>query len=236
MSMEDILKILVDSRRQTSSPQGAADPMTDLIGSLLSGTATAQGMRPQGGGSHAPIPPQGWMAPDGGSQTAGLGDLMGILETFMGTQGGQVGSRQGDPIMDLLQPFVNQLAKKMNLSPAVATIIVSFLVHKLLAHHPTSQRDSNTFDLDVLLGQMGSGHVDPGLLRSSGMVRELSRKTGLDEQTTEESLQLALGLVGRTVSGMAGKSSQPRVTTASPSKGKAVGKGFRSSGMKRGGK
>jgi hypothetical protein len=233
MSMEDILKILADSRQQSNSRQSTTDPMTDLIGGLLTGTTGAQGMRLQGGGSHAPLPPQGWTAPGSGSQTAGLGEMMGMLETLMGTQGGQVGAPQGGPIMVLLQPFVNQLAGKMNLSPAVATIIVSFLVHKLLAHHPTSQRDSNSFDLDVLLGQMNSGKVDPGLLRSSGMVRELSRKTGLDEQTTEESLQLALGLVGRTVSGMAGKSSKPGAT-ASLSKGKAVGKGLKSSGLKRG--
>jgi hypothetical protein len=135
--------------------------------------------------------------------------------------------------MVLLQPYVNQLAKKMNLSPEIAMITVSFLIHKLLAHHPTSQRDSNSFDLDEMLGQMSSGNVDPGLLRSSSMVRELSRKTGLDEQTTEKSLQLALGLVGKTVSSMANKSSKPKAT-ASTSKGKALGKGLKASGLKRG--
>ena len=36
MSMEDILKALVDSRQQESSTQGA-DQMTDLIGGLLGG-------------------------------------------------------------------------------------------------------------------------------------------------------------------------------------------------------
>jgi len=233
MSMEDILKVLVDSRQQTNPRQGAADPMTDLIGNLLGGTAPTQGMRLQGGGSHAPIPPQGWTPQGGGSQPAGLSDMMGMLETIMGNQSGQAGMPQGDPVMVLLQPFVNQLAKKMNLSPAIATIIVSFLVHKLLAHYPTSQRDSNTFNLDELLGQMSSGNVNPGLLRSSGMVRELSRKTGLDEQTTEESLQLALGLVGKTVSSMANKSSKPKAT-ASASKRKALGKGLKASGLKRG--
>lgn len=106
--------------------------------------------------------------------------------------------------MALLTPFVGPLAKKVNIPTETAMVIVSFVVHKLLAHHPTSGRDSNSFDLDEMLKQLNTGRVDSGLLQSSGMVKELSRKTGLDEATTEQSLQLALSLVGKTVGGMSG--------------------------------
>jgi hypothetical protein len=146
--------------------------------------------------------------------------------------GGQSGTPASDPIMMLLQPFVKQLANKMDISPEIAMVVISFVVHKLLAHHPSSGRDSNSFNLDDLLGQMAQGKVDPSLLRSSGMVSELSKKTGLDEATAEQSLQLALGLVGKTVSNMANKSSKP---SSLGSTGKVMGAGTKSSsGPKKG--
>lgn len=191
MSLEDILKVLVDSRQQPASSQGA-DPMANLIGSLLSGG------RPQG------------MPQSGGSQPSGLGDMMGMLETVMGSQSGPSNMGTGDPIMALLQPFVKQLANKMDISPEIAMVVISFVVHKLLSHHPTSKRDSNSFNLDDMLQQMGTGQVDSGLLRSSSMVAELSKKTGLDEGTTEKSLQLALGLLGNIVN----KTGKPSVPTS----------------------
>ena len=80
--------------------------------------------------------------------------MMGLLEMVMGGQGG---STANDPIMGLLKPFVAPLAKKANISPEIAMIVVSFVAHKLLAHHPTSGRDSNTFDLDDMLQTNGFG-------------------------------------------------------------------------------
>lgn len=173
MSMEDILKVLVDSRQQGSSTQ-AADPMASLVGSLLGGTP--QGGQPQGG------------------QPSGLGELMGVLESVM-SSGGQ--GAANDPIMALLTPFITPLAKKANISPEIAMIVVSFVAHKLLAHHPTSGRDSNSFNLDELFGQMADGQINSNLLQSSGMVRELSQKTGLDEATAAKSLDLAFVMVGK---------------------------------------
>jgi hypothetical protein len=225
--MEDILKALVDSRQQggTSQPQQGADPMASLIGGLLGGVQQQTGNSQQGAdmanliggllggnqsqsqsGGHAPTPPSGYAPqqfssqPQGGAQSgAGLGDLMGLLEGFMGGQG-QGSTSQNDPIMALLQPFIAPLAKKANISPAIAAVVVSFLVHKLLAHHPTSGRDSNSFNLDEMLGQMSAGKVDTSLLHNSGMVRELSQKTGMNEQATEAALQAAIPLIGNTVS------------------------------------
>ena len=230
MSMEDILKILVDSRQKPTSQQ-ASDPMTDLIGSLLGGIAQTQGTQSQGFGNLIPQSSQGLSQQTGGGQQPGLSNMMGLLEMFMNGQGQGGSSVDGmnDPIMSLLTPFIAPLAKKANIPPEIAAIVISFVVHKLLAHHPTSGRDSNTFDLDDVLQQMGQGDVSSSLIRSSGMVRELSSRTGLDEATTEKSLQLALGLVGKTIGTMADKKSNP----GAASKGKALGKGQKSAGLKR---
>lgn len=184
MSMEDILKVLVNSRQQGSSVgQPSSDPMTDLIGGLL-------GQQ---------------QAPSASPQQSGLGDMMGLLEMFMG--GGQSGSMgmtnqsmtMNSPIMALLQPFVVQLAKKMKIPPEIAMIVVSFVAHKLLAHHPTSGRDSNTFDLDDLLGQMNSGKINPNTLYDSGMVNEISRMTGMNEAQAAKTLITTLSMFGKQI-------------------------------------
>jgi hypothetical protein len=217
MSMEDILKVLVNSRQQGGSPQQAADPMADLIGSLLGGQAPAQ--------SQAPM-----------NQNAGGADLsgmMGLLETFMG--GAQnTSSSNNSPIMALISPFVPALAKKANVSPEIAMVVISFVVHKLLAHHPTSGRDSNSFNFEDMLGQMSSGKVDTSLLRQSGMVNELSRKTGLDDAATEQVLQLAFATVGKTVGGMVSKSGSSKPASAGSTPKKSGGRTLGNTGAKRG--
>ena len=134
--------------------------------------------------------------------SGGLSDMMGLLE---GVMGGQSGSTTNDPIMALLSPYIAPLAKKANISPQIATIVISFVVHQLLAHHPTSGRDSTSFNLDDMLQQMGSGKIDPGLLQNSGMVKEIAAKTGLDEATAQKSLEVAFSLVGKGVSSFINK-------------------------------
>jgi hypothetical protein len=191
--MEDILKVLVDSRQpgSASRPAAGSDPMTDLIGSLLGGGQAQAPSAPSGGGS------------------AGLGDFMGLLETFLGSGRSAQNASPApgmtyDPIMVLLQPFVNKLAQKVNISPEIAMLVVTFVVHKLLAHHPTSGRDSTQFDLDDMLQQMASGQISQQTLQSSGMVNELARTTGLDHDTAARSLDATLGLLGGQVKGTAG--------------------------------
>lgn len=199
MSMEDILKVLVNSRQPNSqSQQQNVDPMTELLGSLLGSgqPSTSTQSRQQ--------------------QTGGLGDLMSLLEIFMGgNQGQQTNSMNqmgmNNPIMLLLQPFVDKLAKKMNISPQIAMVVVSFVVYKLLAHHPTSGRDSNSFDLDDLLTQMSKGKIDPNILQTSGMINELSRSTGLDQTTAAKSLETAFGMFGKPV-----KAGMKSTTSTSP--------------------
>lgn len=219
MSMEDILKMLVNSRQQGNSP-AAADPMADLIGGLLGGGQSQGGVNLSDGvdmgdvaglvggltgGAHRP---QG----AGQSQAGGLSGMMGMLESVMGGQG----AGQNDPIMMMLQPFVAPLAKKANISPEIAMSVVSFVAHKLLAHHPSSGRDSNTFNLEELLQQAGSGKIDSNLLNNSGMVSELSKRTGLDKATAEKSLQFGFSMVGKSAASLLKKSavnspSKPKV-------------------------
>jgi hypothetical protein len=207
MSMEDILKALVDSRQQGSSAQGAADPMANLIGGLLGGGQTQSGGQQAGGdlvGGIASL--LGSVMGSGQSQPqaqttgaqqsgGGLSDMMGMLESVMG--GGQGGMTANDPIMALLNPFVAPLAKKANIPPEIAIIVVSFVAHQLLAHHPSSGRDSSSFNLENMLQQIGSGNIDSSLLHNSGMVKEIAAKTGLDEATAEKSLNVAFSLVGK---------------------------------------
>jgi hypothetical protein len=194
--MDDILKILVDSRQQTGAdtPTASQDPMADLIGRLL-------------GGGHSQ-----------GGQGPSLGDFMRLLEKFLGS-GRQApstdpspgtstdpnpGTSTSDPIMDLLQPLVNKIAKKVHISPEIATMVVGFVLHKLLAHYPTSGRDSTQFNLDDMLQQMSSGSIDPQTLQSSGLVNELARTTGLDHETAARSLDATFGALGAHVQGSAG--------------------------------
>ncbi len=211
MSMEDILKVLVDSRKQGSPAGQSADPMTDLIGGLL-------------GGGQPQMP--------GAGQQGGLGNMMGMLEMFMG--GNQPGSMSqsmagGNPLMMLLQPFVAKLAKKLNIPPEIAMVVVSLVAHKLLAHHPTSGRDSNTFDLDDMLTQMGSGKVNPNILYQSGMINELTRRTGMNEADAEKALNTTLSMFGKNI----GSGMKPARTSRS-SGAALAGRSLRSTGIKGG--
>ena len=236
MSMEDILKTLVNSRQQGNSAQDA-DPMASLVGSLLGGGQSQGGVNLSDGLDAGDVAglvgsflgaQQAQSAPSQ-PQAQGLGGMMGVLESIMG--GGQ---QANDPIMKMLQPFIEPLAKKVNISPAIATIIVSFVAHKLLAHHPTSGRDSNTFDLDEMLGQLGAGKVDSSLLHNSGMVKEISNRTGLDEATAERSLDAAFTLVGNRV-GLGNASPKPKMPTGQQPKtsGGKVGMNSRAKSIKK---
>lgn len=229
MSMEDILKALVNSRQQGTA-QNTADPMTDLIGGLLGGQSQGGVNLSDGvdagdvagllGGFLNASQQQSQGANPQPSQAAGVSGMMGMLEAVMG--GGQGGSQSAvnDPIMLLLQPFIEPLAKKAKISPELAMIVVSFVAHKLLAHHPASGRDSNSFNFEEVFDQMGSGKIDSSILENSGMIRELSKKTGLDEATAAKSLDMAFAMVGKGASNLIDKNAKK--PTAKPSAAGAV--------------
>jgi hypothetical protein len=234
MSMEDILKVLVNSRQQGGSSNSSdnQNPMGALVGSLLGGLQSPQGVSGNQDlmGSLVGSLLGGGQPQTGGNQqpASGLGNMMGLLETVMGGAGS---AGANDPIMGLLQPYIAPLAKKANISPEIAMVVVSFVVHKLLAHHPTSGRDSTSFNFEDMFQQMSSGKIDQNMLRSSGMVKELATKTGLDEATATKSLELGFSLVGKSAAGLMNKSaskkpSAPAKTVAktAPTGGKVVTK------------
>ncbi len=197
MSMDDILKILVDSRKQQPSASQGADPMTELLGGLLGG-----GSAPSGGSasqSNGMTEALGNLlgGQSSGGQQSGLGGMMSLLEMFTGAGGQGQSALTGNPLGGLLQPLVKPLAEKLNISPEIAAVVISFVLQKLLAHHPTSGRDSTQFNIDDLFGQLGSGKLDPTTLKNSGMVDELASVTGMDRAQARKSLNTAFAMVGR---------------------------------------
>ena len=156
--------------------------------------------------------------------------MMGMLEMVMG--GNQTGSTKqaaagSDPLMMMLQPFVAQLAKKINIPPEIAMVVVSLVAHKLLSHHPTSGRDSNSFDLDDMLGQMNSGNINSDVLNQSGMIREVSQRTGMSQADSEKALSTALTMFGSQLGGGV-------VKTANTSGAASAGKSLKSVGVRAG--
>ena len=263
MSMDDILKVLVESRKQ-GQPSQQSDPMSDLIGGLLGGGGASGGGQadamagmlgnllgggqPQSGGTSQQSDAMtdmlgsllgggggqsqtgggqadamagmlgsllgGGQSQTGGQQQSGLGGMMSLLEMFTGA-GGQSGLGQSsmmgsNHLMGLMQPLVEPLAKKLKIPPELAMVVISFVLQKLLAHHPTSGRDSTQFNIDDMFSQLGSGKLDPNMIRNSGMVDELSRVTGMDQATASKTLNTAFTMVGQRALQAAGQ------TTAKP--------------------
>jgi hypothetical protein len=254
--MDDILKLLVESRQQGQSPRPSqgSDPMTDLIGGLLGGGSggnqgdamsgilgsllgggqpagsnqqqdplssvlgglmgggqTQAGNQPQGGAGGAL---GGLLGGTPGGSQSGLGGIMSLLEMMTGggqqSGYGQSALTSSNPIMGLVQPFIKPLADKLKISPELAMIVVSFVLQKLLAHHPTSGRDSTQFNLDQMLSQLNSGKLDPNMIKTSGMVEELSRATGMNQAMATKSLNTAFTMVGKRALKAAGTSAPSR--------------------------
>ncbi|HET6847036.1 MAG TPA: hypothetical protein VFH29_09390, partial [Anaerolineales bacterium] len=131
MAMEDILNALMQSaspQQQNQQAGGGADAMSQALGGLLGGSQ-------QGGGSDALSQVLGGLL--GGSQQGGgspASQILGGLEQIIGGASGTAApaANSGDPLMVLLQPLVNKVAAKVNISPAIATIIVSIALKYLL--------------------------------------------------------------------------------------------------------
>jgi hypothetical protein len=153
-----------------------------------------------------------------GRQTGDMANIFGVLESVMGgmqsgqgTPGTTGAAGVGDPLMQLLQPLVGKLAKKVGISPEIAMIVVAFVVQRLLASHPqvstgTTGR-SQALDLNQLFQMMGSRQgVGQDYLHSTGMVKDLAKTSGLDQATAAQSLNAVFGLLGGQVKKMQGSS------------------------------
>lgn len=210
MSMEDILKALMQSATtQQQQPQqqsgGGSDDMAQMLGGLLGGSQ--QG----GGGGDALSQVLGGLL--GGGQQGGAApasQVLGGLEQIIGMQSGASATpSSGDPLMTLLQPLVNQVAAKINISPAIATIIVSIALKYLLKSHPSTP-DQSPLNLGSVMQTLASGgRLSESTVRTSGMLSEVVRTTGMDEQQALTSINTTFGVLGssltRTTSVQGGK-------------------------------
>ena len=100
MSMQDILRTLMESSQQggAAKPAAGKDAMSELLGGLMGGQPA-------------------------GRQTGDMANIFGVLESVMGggmqsgqgTPGTTGTTGMGDPLMQMLQPLVSPLAKKVGI-------------------------------------------------------------------------------------------------------------------------
>ncbi|MGC1377805.1 MAG: hypothetical protein WA821_16350 [Anaerolineales bacterium] len=196
----DLLGALTgDQGNSSGQPSAGQDPLSSLLGGLLGGQS--------GGGQGGMSQALGGLL--GGGQSNRLGNVLGVLEGVMNAnapasvagqslqanQGGNVAAN--DPTMQMLTPVVDGLAAKMNISPQIAMLVVTFVVHQLLSSHPASGRTS-MIDPGALQQQVNSGQgVSHAYLQSSGLVNQLVQQTGLDPQTATKSLKTVFDMLGQ---------------------------------------
>jgi hypothetical protein len=177
MSMEDILKALMQTASAQQQPQqqsgGGADAMSQVLGGLLGGSQ-------QGAGAPA-------------------SQVLGGLEQLIGRQTAATPAAPpstNDPLMVLIQPLVNKVAAKVGISPAIATIIVSIVFKYLLKSHPSTPDESPLNLGNVMQTLASGGRLSESTLQTSGMVNEVVRVTGMDERQAVASLNTTFGVIG----------------------------------------
>jgi hypothetical protein len=206
MSMENLMKALMQSAEQSQQPQvpqqqaGGGDVLSEVLGGLMGG---AQQSAPQQGGGDMLSGLLGGLL--GGGQRGNSGDqMLGALEQIIGGRPGQgqtLGVSQGamnmganDPVMMMVQPIVNQLAAKAKIPPQIATVVVSIAVHYLLSSHPSTSTKA-PMNLGSFMQELSSGNVSPDTLHNTGMVKDVMQATGLDQQKAQSSLSTMFGML-----------------------------------------
>jgi len=189
MAMEDLMKALMQGASAAAQQPGAADALSQVVGGLMGGQ--------QGGGAAA-------------------GQMLGALEQIIGGQpgSGQLSPNQGaamnmgsmnmnDPVMMLLQPVVNQLAAKANISPQIAMVVASIAVHYLLSSHPASG-GGGPLNLGSVMQEISSGKMSASTLHDSGMVNDVMQATGLSKPEAVKTLNATFGALGAHAKGTVG--------------------------------
>jgi hypothetical protein len=186
----------------------AASPVGDLIGALLGGQSPAQPASTPKPTSKPKPKPSSKPKPKPSSQDQGgldmgslLGGLLGggsggasntssggldigsLLGGLLG--GGQSSAAASTSSNSPLAPIIDALAKKLGISPQIASVVVSLVLSKMAAGQTGSRGVG--INLDELAGNMGA---------STGMVEELVQQTGLDHETASRSLTTALNMMG----------------------------------------
>jgi hypothetical protein len=142
----------------------------------------------------------GGAAQPAASEAGGFGDLLG------GIMGGGSSTMASDPF---LAPIVNGLAEKLGLPPQIVQAVVAFVMGKLLGNRlqpglaelqaagPSRKARQRATTVEDIRQKMNRRQrVTKKELRSSGLVTELSKQTGLDRATAEASLQEVLDELG----------------------------------------
>jgi len=232
MSIEDLLQAILSgaaSQKPTTGPgRPQGDPLAEMLQRILGGA--------------------------GGQQPSGMQGTSGGLEDVLGGILGQ-GPTQTSPF---LAPIVEKLAKQLNLPPAIAQMIVTFALSKILPSliasvttkpaarpgriAPGTQpvqplpQPQGGLDLDDLLGQIQtSGVVDSNYLDSTGMAQELALRAGVDTQTATLGLQEVFKLLGGALTNWQQTqkpSRHARAKTAKASKTAKTGKTTKASSSK----
>ena len=219
MSMEDIMKALMQSSTGTQQQSGGAgaDMLSQAIGGALGSTQTGGG----GGGLGGLL---GSLLGGGQQQQSNTPatQLLGGLEQIIGGTPGsdQLGKDQGSanldsnsPLMLLLQPVVNQLAAKAGISPQIATIVTSIALHYLLQSHPSTP-GASPLNLNSVMQTLASGgQVSPSTLQQSGMLNDVMQATGLNQQQATRSINQTFSVLGSQVAGVKGTATFKRTTT-----------------------
>lgn len=153
-----------------------------------------------GGGAQQQMPEQdtsglgglaallGGGAPTQQASTGGMGGLSSLLGAVAGAQ-----SNASSP----LAPILGALVQKLGLPPAIANIVVSFVLSKLFSGQRGMSADKLGYDRPDLLNRMISTKgVNQTYMRSTGMVRELSQISGMDMATSARSLSTVMNMLG----------------------------------------
>ncbi len=216
MSMEDIMKALMQTSGGAAQQPSAGGAGADLLSQAIGGALGSSG----GGGGLGGLL-SGLLG--GGQQQAGQPAtqmLSGLEQIIGGTPGsgqlpmnqGSLGMSANNPLMTLLQPVVNQLAAKAGISPAVATIVTSIALHYLLQSHPSTPGESPLNLNSVMQTLASGGQVSPNTLQKSGMVNDVMQATGLKQQQAVRSINQTFSVLGSQVAGVKGTASFKRTT------------------------
>lgn len=170
MNMDDLMKALNQAGGEQGAKSGQASGGQPDLGSLLGGLM-------------------------GGGGQQGGDPLMGLLGGLMGG-GSAAGGMGGSPFDALAGP----LAEKLGISPQIASTVVMFLANALLAGKAGSRSgavDSNAAaDLGNAVKMVNSGQLNTEALQGNQLVQDLSKQTGLDQETAARSIGALAEMLG----------------------------------------
>ena len=183
--LQDIFSALTSGASQGSNnqSQSGGDALSGLLGSLMGGQT---GNQSQTGANEL----SNLMGSLLGGQTGGAAPAIGG-QTGTNPLMNLVNSGQNPAVNSLVQPAVDQIARKLGIPPAVAMTAVTFAVHKMLSNHGTKL--ANGEDISGLLQK----HTNTDFLHSSGLSKELASQTGMHPDAAASALSEVFKLLSK---------------------------------------